>query len=123
MRGTRKTAQNRCEGCRGPLHLDPRKRGNHRYCDKPECRKASKQASQQRWREKNPDYFRGPESAVRQRQRRQKQADQKRQRTKGVKLSQDLIDTQVFEPTGAIVPVTRSDRPDPRRWVQLRLDL
>jgi hypothetical protein len=120
MRETRRTAQGRCQGCGDPFHTDPRKRGSHWYCAKPECRQASRQASQRRWLEKNPDYFRGPESAVRQRQRRHKHADPNRVQRAG--LSQDLIDTQVVESTTAIARVTRFDRPDRQRWLQLRLD-
>jgi hypothetical protein len=35
------------------------------YCDKPECRKASKAASQQRWTNNNPTYFKGPDNVER----------------------------------------------------------
>ena len=104
----RKATQRRCGGCGEEFHVDPRKRGEHWYCAKPECRRASKQASQRRWLQKNPDYFRGPQSAVRQRDRRQRQGEQKRQR--GTAMSQDLIDTQVIDPANEREPVTRSDR-------------
>src|SRR5579863_3798754 len=97
MQRIRKATQRRCAGCGEEFHIDPRKRGEHWYCAKPECRRASKQASQRRWLQKNPDYFRGPQSAVRQRDRRQRQGEQKRQRATA--LSQDLIDTQVIEAT------------------------
>lgn len=107
----RKATRRRCVGCGDELEIDPRKRGDHWYCSKPECRKASRQASQRRWLQKNPDYFRGPQSAVRQRDRRQRQAEQERQRrVHPAAMSQDLIDTQIIEPTGEKRSVTRSDR-------------
>lgn len=51
----------KCPHCNESHRADPRNRGRQRYCSKPECRKASKAASQARWlaREENRDYFRG----------------------------------------------------------------
>src|SRR6266446_1728156 len=110
MQRIRKATQRRCGGCGEEFHIDPRKRGEHWYCAKPECRRASKQASQRRWLQKNPDYFRGPQSAVRQRDRRQRQVEQRSPSGEQPAMSQDLIDTQVIESTNEGEPVTRSDR-------------
>jgi hypothetical protein len=57
----------KCFSCNQLYDPDPRSRYHQAYCAKPECRKASKDASQRRWREsdKGRDYFRG--SANRQR--------------------------------------------------------
>jgi len=46
---------------------DPRHRKRQRYCVAPACRRASKGASQERWRTKpeNRDYFCGPENVQR----------------------------------------------------------
>jgi len=46
---------------------DYRNRNRQKYCKKPECRKASKAASQQKWLQKseNKDYFKGPENTCR----------------------------------------------------------
>lgn len=55
---------------------------------------ASKQASRQRWLEKNPQNFQGPESAV-------------GQRAGGANLSQDLMDMHVVEsPRGSGLAVS-----------------
>jgi len=46
---------------------DPRNHYHQRYCSKPDCRKASKVASQHRWLSKpgNRSYFRGPANVER----------------------------------------------------------
>ena len=63
----RRTRKRRCKHCRVFFHPDPRNARNQRFCSNPECRKASKAASQQRWLQKpaNQDYFRGPENVRR----------------------------------------------------------
>jgi hypothetical protein len=50
-----------CLHCRELFRPDPRNLRHQRYCSKPQCRKASKAASQRRWLAKaqNRDYFRG----------------------------------------------------------------
>lgn len=47
--------------------LDPRNAAKQKYCSKPECRLASKAASQKKWLAKteNHNYFRGPENVRR----------------------------------------------------------
>jgi hypothetical protein len=57
----------RCEHCRLFFHPDPRNARKQQFCSNPECRKASKAASQQRWLKKpeNQDYFHGPENVRR----------------------------------------------------------
>jgi len=59
-----------CLHCREKHVCDPRNRGRQCYCGKPECRQASKAASQRRWAGKpeNENYFRGPENIERVRQ-------------------------------------------------------
>ena len=57
----------KCRHC-GELFLpDPRNLRHQHYCSKPECRRASKAASQRRWLSKpaNRDYFRGPANVQR----------------------------------------------------------
>ena len=57
----------KCQGC-GEFYVpDARNRGRQRYCAKPECKKASKVASQEAWLGKpdNRDHFRGPENVER----------------------------------------------------------
>jgi hypothetical protein len=60
----------KCLHCREEHKCDPRNRGRQCYCQKAECRKASKVASQKRWTGKpeNENYFCGAENVDRVRQ-------------------------------------------------------
>ncbi len=51
----------KCVSCNEGFWPDPRNRRHQRHCTKPVCRRASKVASQRRWRAKpaNADYDRG----------------------------------------------------------------
>jgi hypothetical protein len=96
--GRKKKNTRRCRKCRHRFERDPRKKDNHWYCDKPECRKASKAASQRRYLAKpeNRELYQGPEARVRKRQwRRVHPGREKRGGKSGV--SQDLIDMQLFD--------------------------
>ncbi len=57
----------KCCHCGGLFVPDARNAKRQRYCAKPECRKASKVASQRRWLRKpqNQDYFKSPENVAR----------------------------------------------------------
>lgn len=57
----------KCLSCRQLHSCDSRNRGRQHYCEKPECRKASKAASQKRWTAKseNENYFRGSDNVDR----------------------------------------------------------
>jgi len=57
----------KCRHCHILFVPDPRNRNRQQYCRKPECRKASKAASQKQWLQKpdNRDYFRGPDNVQR----------------------------------------------------------
>lgn len=57
----------KCLHCREQHLCEPRNRGRQRYCAKPECRKASKVASQRRWMAKaeNQNYFLGADNVER----------------------------------------------------------
>jgi hypothetical protein len=59
--------QRKCCNCHQLYDPDPRGRYHQKHCPRPECRKASKAASQRRWREsdKGRDYFRGSANALR----------------------------------------------------------
>ena len=54
--------QRKCLNCRDMFDPDYRNVKSQAYCRKPECRKASKAASQKKWCEKpeNKDYYKGP---------------------------------------------------------------
>ena len=51
----------KCLHCLDLFRPDPRNLRHQRYCSSPECRQASKAASQRRWlaNAENRDYFRG----------------------------------------------------------------
>ena len=57
----------KCRHCHRLFVPDHRNRDRQRYCNEPECRKASKADSQKRWNQKpeNVDYFRGPDNVKR----------------------------------------------------------
>ena len=57
----------KCLHCNEEYCCDPRNYGRQKYCPKPDCRQASKAASQRQWlgRPENRDYFRGPENCER----------------------------------------------------------
>jgi hypothetical protein len=58
----RQISNRKCKHCKAFFVPDPRCVTRQRYCSQPECRKASKAASHQRWLDKpaNRDYFKGP---------------------------------------------------------------
>lgn len=61
------TGRRKCRCCSTFFIPDPRNADRQRYCSKPDCRQASKLASQKRWWTKNGngDHFRGPEEVHR----------------------------------------------------------
>lgn len=54
-----------CQHCKKKFIPDPRNAHHQKYCSKPECRYASKRNSYQKWRAKNPDWFRGHDNVLR----------------------------------------------------------
>lgn len=50
-------SQKKCECCGDSFRPTPQNRDKQRYCDKPECRKVSKKASQEKWLAKYPDWW------------------------------------------------------------------
>ena len=61
------TEKKKCCNCKKLFLPDPRNAKRQEYCSQPDCRKASKTSSQQRWLHKpeNRDYFRGPHNVQR----------------------------------------------------------
>jgi len=57
----------KCNNCNELFPPDPRNINKQEYCRKPECRKASKAASQKKWLSKpeNQGYFSGPDNVER----------------------------------------------------------
>jgi hypothetical protein len=58
----RRSRRRKCKNCQELFIPDHRNRKKQEYCSKPECRKASKSASQRKWhlKEENRSYFCGP---------------------------------------------------------------
>jgi hypothetical protein len=54
-----------CIHCHTHFIPDHRNSDRQRFCHLPECRRASKAASQKRWLAKNPDHFKGPDNVFR----------------------------------------------------------
>jgi hypothetical protein len=90
----------KCRNCSKLFIPDYRNRERQKYCNKPECKKASKAASQKKWLSKpeNKDYFRGPEHVQRvQDWREAKSGYSKRNRSKSEKTLQDSLTPQYAE--------------------------
>ncbi len=51
--------QNICRNCSCLFTPNPKTAGKQKYCSAPECKRASKKASQQKWYAKNKGYFKG----------------------------------------------------------------
>ena len=62
----RKSRKPKCAHCNQLFRPDPRNVKRQKYCSRPECRKASKAASQKKWLEKpeNQDYFQGTDNTM-----------------------------------------------------------
>ena len=108
VRGMNPVGQRKCCHCKQFFVPDPRHRKRQHYCVAPECRRASKGASQARWlrRPENRDYFRGPENVERVRAWRAANPGYgPRSRRKQVAL-QEMMEVQV---TPVQEPVARDD--------------
>jgi len=93
-----KIKRKKCRNCKALFVPDPRKKGQHFYCKKDECRKASKAASQKKWLNKpeNRDYFCGPDNVKRVQEWRKKNPGYWKRSKKTVAL-QDLLSEQPTE--------------------------
>lgn len=97
----------KCLHCKEEQLCDPRKRGRQRYCVQPECRRASKAASQRRWvsRPENRDYFHGSANSERVRQWRLANPGYWRRKGSGSKSAlQDLASSQSPEDQRFMAP-------------------
>jgi len=85
----------KCCHCRKLFVPDHRNRSRQKYCDLPECRKASKAASQKKWLNKpeNQDYFRGPDNVKRVQEWRKKNPEYRKSK-RPVALQEPLIAQQ-----------------------------
>ena len=100
----------KCRGCLKIFRPDRRNRHHQRYCSAPNCRAASKAASQARWLAKpeNAGYFRGPINTARvQAWRSRHPGYWRRGRRVGTAL-QDLSTAQPIDSVGKIAKSGRS---------------
>jgi len=93
------SGQRKCLCCREFFFPDCRNVGRQRYCSQPDCRRASKAASQAVWRAKpdNVDYFKGPVHVQRVRAWRAAHPGGGRGRARTLRALQDSLSTQVPE--------------------------
>ena len=90
----------KCLHCKEKHPCDPRNRGRQHYCRKPECRRASKAASQRKWlgRAENKNYFRGPDNCERMRRWREAHPGYwRRKKSAGEDALQEPCKSQVIE--------------------------
>jgi hypothetical protein len=97
-----RTRRTKCLHCRELFRADARNRGRQKYCAQPQCRRASKTASQHHWlgQPQNRDYFRGAENAARVRTWQQGHPGYWKARRAGIKAAvlQDACRVQLTEP-------------------------
>jgi hypothetical protein len=78
-----------CRCCKDIFTPDYRNTKKQAYCCKPECREASKRASQKQWSNKNPNYFKSPIHVDRVREWRQANPGRSRRKTSESLLQDD----------------------------------
>ena len=63
----RRSQKHKCKHCKKLFTPDPRNAHHQKYCSKPDCQKASKVDSRQKWLNKpeNQNYFTGPDNVRR----------------------------------------------------------
>ncbi|ACN17485.1 hypothetical protein HRM2_44290 [Desulforapulum autotrophicum HRM2] len=88
----KKNEQRKCQNCNELFPPDPRNINKQEYCRKPECRKASKAASQKKWLTKleNQGYFSGPDNVERVQKWRKKNPGYSRRKKPSIALQDHL---------------------------------
>jgi len=88
----------KCLNCNDLCCADARNRRHQRFCSKPECRRASKAASQRRWtaRPENQNYFKGTENCERSRQWRKDHPDYQRKKRSAPEVA--LQEISIIQP-------------------------
>ena len=99
----------KCKCCLKLFRPDPRNRRHQCYCSAPDCRAASKTASQARWRAKpeNQSYFRGPVNVARVQAWRSRHPGYWRKGRPDDSALQDVITAQAFDLTKETGEVAR----------------
>jgi hypothetical protein len=104
----------KCRHCKAFFQAEPRNRHHQRYCGRPECRRASKAASQRKWERQpeNRDYYCGSEKAEKVRAWRAAHPGYwKRSREPSVALPEILV-AQAAEVKGEATPDDASALPE-----------
>ena len=97
----------KCLNCNQLCHADARNRRHQRFCSKPECRRASKVASQRQWTERpeNQNYFKGSENCERVRQWRKTHPYYRRNKRSATEIAlQDILITHSVDNECVISP-------------------
>jgi hypothetical protein len=95
-----------CLNCNELCRADARNIRHQRFCSKPECRRASKAASQRLWTERpeNQNYFKGPENCERAQQWRKAHPDHRRnKRSAPESVLQEIL---ISQPIGNVEVAT-----------------
>ena len=94
-----KSGQHKCLNCAEFFDPDHRNQTRQHYCSKPECRRASKAASQGAWLAKpqNSDYFRDPSHVARVKEWRAAHPSYSRKRSKASLALQDRLPVQPLD--------------------------
>lgn len=102
----------KCRCCKESFIPDYRSVKRQRYCNKPECRKASKARCQRRWVEKNPTYFKGSDNVDRMLEWRRTHSRRQRRKGSGTVL-QDICDRidHVKQEVIPLLPLSPSESP------------
>ena len=90
----------KCRKCHEFFRPDYRNVQKQKYCAKPECRKASKAASQNRWlaKKENKNYFRGPENVSRVQEWRKHNPEYSQRKSPGAENTlQDHLNKKIAE--------------------------
>lgn len=89
----------KCKNCRELFMPDPRNAKKQKYCFKPDCRKASKAAAQERWlaKEENINYFRSSDNVRRVQEWRAQHPDYWRNGSKAESALQDDSSAKTVE--------------------------
>jgi hypothetical protein len=100
----------KCKNCKELFFPDYRNATRQKYCNKAECKKASKAESQRRWLNKpeNSDYFRGPENVQRVQQWRRQNPGYWKNRTRPQNALQDPCRENPSEKQGVNTVLTKS---------------
>ncbi|MBS4097809.1 MAG: hypothetical protein KGZ83_13340 [Sulfuricella sp.] len=107
----KKIRKRKCKNCHVFFPPDPRNAWHQEYCREPECRKASKAASQKKWlmKEENRDHFRGSENVQRVQEWRRTHPGYWRPKSPKVEVPlQDLLDQKAEQNPPVEPPKTSS---------------